>query len=412
MLVRAKLTIALLLAIAVGCASRKCFDASCDPGVVTPVFDCQHVDPQSFVPDLSAVPPFAPRDKPIYCALPEQDVQCLAALHSSLANLLAHEADAIVEQPAAIHLCSTNRGLLRELILLVATHQRNQDSAAAMELFLRLVEAEAGLGNIDKQLEQVDRTLSDIQHLQNQGLLSPVSKSEVESQRLDLQHRQVDLQPTIRNLNERLAQMLNVELLPGARFWPEAQLVVDAEIPDAEEAAMTALAHRADLAAVRRAAQADPRDYSAAVQLLMQQVTGGLTSPSSSPRLAVLQTKALHNESYLRGEQLDLILSQRERQAQSETVQAVEVLAARLQQIDLTRQRLALAQQRIQSLEQQQQLTSGATFNLRKARSDALILEQSLLHDTIEWKLAVVKLKQAQGLLAAECGYEHSVCCE
>jgi hypothetical protein len=373
--------------------------------------DCQEVDRQPFVPDVSAVPAFIPGEKPTYCALPEQDVQCLAALHSSVANLLVHEADAVVEQPAGLHLCATNRNMLRELVLLAAIHQRNQDAAAALEIFLRLVEAESGIWNIEKQVEQVDATLADIQRFEDQGLLPPISKAEVASQRLDLQHRLVDLQPTIQGLNEQLARKLNVELPPGARFWPEAQLVVDSEIPAAEEAAMTALANRADLAAVRCAVQAEPRDYAAAVQLLMQQVTGGLSNRVPSAKLAVLQTHARQSEALVRGDQLDLMLYDRQRQAESETVQAVELLAARLKQIDLTRQRLALAQQRVQSLEQQQQLISGATFNLRKARSEAVILEQSLLHDTIEWKLARIKLKQAQGLLAVECGYEPSLCC-
>ena len=72
-----------------------------------------------------------------------------------------------------------------------------------------------------------------------------------------------------------------------------------------------------------------------------------------------------------------------------------------------------MAQAHLQASEQQQQLTSGAPLGVRKARLDLLAVEQDLLHDVIAWKLAVVKLKEAQGLLAVECGYGtgSATCC-
>jgi hypothetical protein len=44
-------------------------------------------------------------------------------------------------------------------------------------------------------------------------------------------------------------------------------------------------------------------------------------------------------------------------------------------------------------------------LSVHKARLEVLAVEQDLLHDVIEWKLAVARLKAAQGLLAVECGY-------
>ena len=406
------LTILLTLVVATGCASRDCYRAPvCASTPATPLFDCRDTDRQPFVPDVSLVPEMKSRDQPNYCALPEQDVQCLAAMNSTLANLLVKEAEAVIELPAGWHSMEVNKYLLRDLFLLTATHQRNQDAAAAMEVFLRLVEAEAGDQSIEKQFVQIDSTLADIRRLEERGLLPPVTKSEIEGQRLDLLHRQADLQPTIHGLNVRLAELLDVELQPGSRFWPAAELVVDPTIPDFEEAMMLALTNRADLAALRRASNADGRDRRVAAQLTMQTISGGLTSPITPPRLALLHANALDNESEVRGEQIGLMLGERERATRNETAQAVMVLHARLQQIELTRKRLALAQQHVKAVEQQQELTSGATFNLRKARTAAVIVEQSLLHDTIEWKLALVKLKQAEGLLASECGYDLGACC-
>jgi hypothetical protein len=48
---------------------------------------------------------------------------------------------------------------------------------------------------------------------------------------------------------------------------------------------------------------------------------------------------------------------------------------------------------------------SASPLSVRTITLDGVAAEQDLLHDVIEWKLAVVKLKQAQGLLATECGW-------
>jgi hypothetical protein len=57
-------------------------------------------------------------------------------------------------------------------------------------------------------------------------------------------------------------------------------------------------------------------------------------------------------------------------------------------------------------MEAQQRLAEGGAFRIHRAQLDAIVIEQDLLHDVIEWKLALIKLKQAQGLLAIECGYD------
>ena len=296
------------------------------------------------------------------------------------------------------------------MLLLNATHQRNLEAGRALELFLRLVEAEAGAQNLEGQLKEVDGMLGDITRLTEQGQLSPVPKSQIQGQRLELLHRQVELLATIQRLNQQLAGLLNCNLPPGSHFWPETELTVEPGIPDREEAAALALSNRADLAALRMGNQASGRDSLELAQLLLPQMSAGLGSSLSTARLSFLSGQRLGG-SQIRSEQLSLAAAEQERSIRNETFQAISVIEARLAQIALTRQRLGIAREHVSAVEQQLRLASGTQFNLRKARLESLAVEQDLLHDVIEWKVAMVKLRQAQGLLATECGYNLDVNC-
>jgi outer membrane protein TolC len=99
-------------------------------------------------------------------------------------------------------------------------------------------------------------------------------------------------------------------------------------------------------------------------------------------------------------------LADRQRTVRHETLQAVVMIETRLTQIGLSRRRLEIANEHLRASEEQQKLTAGAPLNVHKARLDVMAVEHDLLHDVIEWKLAQVKLKEAQGLLAVECGYD------
>jgi hypothetical protein len=367
------------------------------------------VERRQLIPDVSLVPQATSPDKPLLCALAEAEVQCMAARNSTIAGLLTQEADAI-QRPVGILPWGVNTELIRDVLLLNATHQRNLEAGRALELFLRLVEAEAGAQNLEGQLKEVDSMLGDITRLTEQGLLSPVPKSQIEGQRLELLHRQVELLATIQRLNQQLAALLHCDLPPGSHFWPETDLTVDPAIPDREEAAALAVLNRADIAALRLGNQASGRDSLELAQLLLPQISAGLGSSLSTARLSFLSGQRLGG-SQIRSEQLSLAGTEQERSTRNETLQAISVLEARLAQIALTRQRLEIARGHIGSVEQQVRLASGSQFNLRKARLESLAVEQDLLHDVIEWKVAMVKLRQAQGLLATECGYDLEVCC-
>jgi outer membrane protein TolC len=250
--------------------------------------------------------------------------------------------------------------------------------------------------------------LADIEHFHERGLLPPVSRPEIEGQRAELGHRQVELRATVQQLNYQLEDLLGVEIAADARFWPQTSLTVSTITPNKDEAVNLALANRADLAELRLAAGADGRDSVAAARTILPLAAGGLgsSSPPSGCLAFLLHPGSSGSAGAIRSQQLAELLADRQRTVRHETLQAVVIVETRLDQIGLTRRRLDIAKDHLRATEQAQELAVGAPLNVRKARLDVTAIEQDLLHDVIEWKLAMVKLREAQGLLAVECGYD------
>jgi hypothetical protein len=389
-----------------GCLKRCC----CSWSRSTPQLECRQVEPQPIVPDLSLVPKDLPPPLPVgqYCALAERDAQCLAAKNSKTANLLEQEADAVAIQKKCFH---DGTELAQDILLLQAAHKRNLDASIALQLFLKLAEAEGGAQNVQKRLHELEGMLSDANEFQSRGIALPISKNELDMQRLEVLHRQAEVRGTIGRHNSQLADALGVEVPPETRGWPEVDLLVDPQLPVVDEAVYTAFGNRADLAALRIAAQADGREAIAAARLILQPLGVGMATAQSSHCLTkVLQLCSHHSESDVRSDQLNQALHDHRRTVEHEVRQAIDLQSMRLTQLALSRDRQQVAQVRLKSTERQQELVGGP-FGVRKSRLENLAADQDLLHDVIEWKIAVVRLREAQGLLAIECGYDAAARC-
>lgn len=398
-----------LALLACGCASRQRCAESCCEGPV--LLDCEVVSRQAIVPDVSAVAPrstitFADRQ---YYNLPEADAQCLAATHSVLANLLEQESEVLAAQPKCLHCSRNSQQCLQRVLSLQAAHERNRTAAAALQIFLRLAEAEAGSDNLRLRLQEVDHLLSDVQRLQAAGVESALSRPAVEAQRLELVHKQIDLQATIEELNQQLVPLIGAEPPPESRLWPAAELKVETTVPSVDTAQSIALQQRADLSAARTAADCDLDSMRA----LLGQISPGLGSaPPGCKVLLTLHLLATHREGNLRSGQLQAAADEQERTIRHDVARAVTTIEARLAQIGLSRQRLDALQRQVERLQQKRQVDAKAYFEARQAKLEVLAADQDLLHDVIEWKIAVVKLRELQGELGLECGFSAAIDCE
>jgi hypothetical protein len=361
---------------------------------------------QALAADVSRVS-FQAAATPGYCNLPEKEAQCLAAMYSPQARLLEQEAR--TQEAAVSH--HKSGSITAEALRLQAVHERNRNASAALQLLYRIAGTETAADNTRRQLNEVRATLVDLGRLERAGMEVPLSVSETEANQADVLHKIGELELAIDLLNEQLANLMGVDLAPGSRFWPDIRLEVDPAVPALEEAQMTALAQRADLAALRLGWLGLPEGLS---QL-----------GSAKPKHPLLHPRAKHEQEAIRQEQTDSAVADKERSIRHEVAQAVATLQARLNQIALAEQRLELLREHREAMRKKQE--SGVrnqesaerpttAFDLRKATLAVLAAEQDLFHDVIEWKVAVAKLKEAEGELAIECGYtavfDYLNCCQ
>ena len=78
----------------------------------------------------------------------------------------------------------------------------------------------------------------------------------------------------------------------------------------------------------------------------------------------------------------------------------------------MAKQRWEVWQQRVAGLQEKREADGVTAFDLSAARLELLRAESDTVHRVLAWKIAQAKLKQAQGLLAAECGYRLPECCQ
>jgi hypothetical protein len=106
-----------------------------------------------------------------------------------------------------------------------------------------------------------------------------------------------------------------------------------------------------------------------------------------------------------RRNQISELLADRERGVTSEIQQAAAKVEAELRRVALTREEVTSLSARLKDLESLR-ATGGATpFDVTTAEQELLRAESDLIARVIAWKIAVVKFKEAQGLLAEECGF-------
>jgi hypothetical protein len=343
-----------------------------------------------------------------HCLLSESDLQCLAASRSAAASLLQAESKATVGQSTTSE--KRSACLHSEILRLQSVHERNRAAGAALVAHLRLAEAEGAAAYLHRSLVETTDMLEDIRQFHVQGIQLPVTAGQIKKRRLELQHQDQELGLTILRLNGQLAQMLDLET-HHAPIWPDVDLTVSDESFDPVVAVEHALTARADLAALRHAARSLDEYTLPAVRALIFQtgVGGGAGLPSTrySSRFAALRKG---NDVPVRRQQIQAMIVSGELNVQRDVMSAIHGIETRFRQIGLTKQIRDLLRDNVKDLEKQLDAGAATTLDIRQASVNVLSAETDLLRDVIEWKLAIIKLKEMQGLLAEECGYAICTC--
>jgi hypothetical protein len=431
------LTSAVLLAMLAGCSlGHHCQSscASCPPRAdETPPPPVERGAQASTIRELAAsvlppqtldetFPPDAYRTvAPILC-------QCLSAKHAPMADGFDSQRQQLQEQQAnsSCRKCAKadkqakQRAFQESMLLYSALETRNQAAGTALEWYFQLAGAEAKADLLNDSLEQGRNTLRRIEELKNLGIPLPAPIEEYQRQIVELKLQQGQNQLTIEQLDSKLRLAMGYDSRhvwrirpdPGAALGTPTQAPVPL-VPDVEAAVQLGLHQRPQLLLLRNMIANLDTDTLGSARVLLQSINPLLAMSSPGPRCMVLKIlgKIVHIEpgqqdelERVRGQLCDL-LHERERAVEAEIREAVYEIGARRETILRARQAVDSWQDRIRDLEKQQAEGLKGALSLASAYLDLYKARGEVVREFLGWKIAAVKLKQAQGFLPAECGY-------
>jgi hypothetical protein len=212
-------------------------------------------------------------------------------------------------------------------------------------------------------------------------------------------------------LNGGLKSLLG---LPGGadyQLWPDATLEVRDDLPDEEEAVRVGLHHRPDLNLLRCLLDGGD-DSTGAARRVLAGVNPLLAGPPlelpCGLRLVVRLVAPLAGslppqpDARATREQLTLLLAERERQAEREIRAAVVRAKAQADLARLHAERVGRLAAKQSDLVNKQNAGQAVAAELARARADVRKAEGDRLEAAVAHAAALVRLRQAQGLLVRE----------
>ncbi|MBC7856650.1 MAG: hypothetical protein IAF94_24740 [Pirellulaceae bacterium] len=341
-----------------------------------------------------------------------EDTQMLAAANSKLANLAELERQAVAQAAGNFKKAARLASLQQQLLCLRAVHERNQSASQALQAFYKLAEVRGNGPALERSLAQLGRMQDDLRKVQEQGLKVTADRTALSRQQWELQDQQQQLDLGDAQLSEQLRGLIGLNPGEPTRLLPRANLTLTTETIDVDDAVSLGLQTRSDLAALRLLLmELDTQTLPAARSGLSQADPAlGVPAPAIGALHKFLKGDTASCELEIRRAQLTELLDTREQQVASEIRLAVREIETRLRQSAIAAETLFSWQQRISDLKALREVGSATPLEIQLAQLELAAAESALLKKVIAVRLAEVKLKEAQGLLAAESGYDVGVC--
>jgi len=342
-----------------------------------------------------------------YRQLHAEQCQCLAAANCALANLLEEESKLGTSSAKGQRSASKPDAVMRRKMLAYrAVDERNHSAASALRTFYLLAEAESARDRLKESRGETKRMIEHLKSLKDQGLQVDLDDRLLERQRLDLLDQKRQSQLLVSQLNGQLRALVGLDADDETLIWPAADLTVTAGPVDEQAAVREGMAHRADIGMLRMMNDSLEVGTLPAARSELQQADPMLGSSKRAGHLLGGANSSKHSaELQTRRTQLQQQLDDRTRTATEEIRQKARAVETRLQQIALAKQTRDVCADQLKRLEMKRDADGVTPFDISKARLELIRAESEQVHKVIAWKIAQVELKEAQGLLAAECGY-------
>ncbi len=336
------------------------------------------------------------------------EVQYLAHRNTPLAEVFEPGRASRTAPPTWPDWNGTNKArqeLMEQVRKLTAEELRNQNVAAALELFWKLKAnlekcrlLALGKAELQAQLARLDEAVT-------RELRAPRDRDELILKLSRLRTDELTLYAGLEQLNDQLALLIGWKSPKSPAFQPESSLHVVPEAIDPCQAVQVGLHERPDLRLLRTLENNIDSRTLPVVQRWMTTI---------SPLLGSIQVKSLI-ELVLRGitvmpvddpevkdvrKQMQTVRELRERQARTEIQRQVEIVQLKYQNAVETQHRLEIQRTRLGAVQEKvdKELTSVA--ELSPIRLDLWQAEADMIQAAVDWELARIELCRVQGLLA------------
>lgn len=409
-----------LIAVVTGCA---CPSGEC--GVPrTPCAPCVNelTVPDDALPDfveLASAEALLPLPAPseTYQQIDASTCQCRAATNMPQANLVElerHWAKIVIE-------CDTenvgkNLCLDRDLLALRATGLRNKAAGTALEAFYQLAGIEVQKEYLQLGIEESQLTLNRIDKLQSKGIELPdkVDRSVVFGQLAELEDKKLQLDFLRIQLNGQLQKLMGCPLDEYTFYWPALDWQPNLTPVDVEAELAEGLTARSDLRGIGLViCQLEKNTLPVARGVLkFAESTVGTVEPQDGVIHWLRCFRCNESELPLRCRQLAMFYSDTEQGATAEIKSAAYQISLQQQRVVAAQTLLEQLQDRLRELEETRDINDISIFEISNARARIYEAQSKLMERVVELQISRVSLKQAQGMLAVECGYSPTLCCE
>jgi hypothetical protein len=344
-------------------------------------------------------------------ALSAEQCQCLAVKASSDGNSLASERRAL-SSTASPHGYSEEERLKMQVLWASELEARNHSAAQALTTYYQIAQAEANRPILVRSLRELDDALANVGRLREHGMQIPFDEGELKRHRLAVLDKQLKLTSQIDQLNAQLVRLLGLnttEIRP--RIWPATDFAVAVSPIDIDMAVAVGTATRPELrllASLRSSLKAKNVD-------ITRNVVGGASSligaqSKFTGMFSLLgvreffgQRRSNRLELPTRQRQLADYYDQRRREVTVEIQQAALEVESTLRRIAVEKQAVTAWRAEIDELGKKSQIEEATFLDISRARLKRLEAESDEIEQIIAWKIALVKLKEAQGMLVSEC---------
>jgi hypothetical protein len=358
-------------------------------------------------PDVSAVVGVAfqqPVTQADYYRLTAEECRKTACQRAATAKLLLAATE--TDHKHLSHKREAVDTLRRNLAQELALEARNRTTAAALELYYKLQEAELLQDLLTRTLQELNAILAGAKALTNNGYAELPETLTLKKTEIDLRAEQVKLQAGIRQLNTELKSLLGLEDLAG-QLLPIDRVEVSAGELSVPQAVARALATRGDYRGLQvLEAGLDKQTLDAVRQAIagLLPPLGALTAATNTlaPGLRVLLPFLEKPDVEGVRKQLRIALAEREREITKEVTTAIDDYRTQRERLAVSRERVAFFTARIQALEPKRANGLPVEGELRQANLDRLQAEREQLKDAYAWKQADITIRKAMGILCCE----------